>query len=83
MFGPLGARRMAQKVATRLKFPQAFTLFLILFLVDLAVPDLIPFADEILLGLATVLFGLWREPAPPGPDVAPRPPEKNVTPPRG
>ncbi|NLN11396.1 MAG: hypothetical protein GX178_07295, partial [Acidobacteria bacterium] len=49
MFGPLGARRMAQKVATRLKFPQAFTIFLILFLVDLAVPDLIPFADEILL----------------------------------
>jgi len=74
---------MAQKVATRLKFLQAFTLFLILFLVDLAVPDLIPFAYEFLLGLAAVLFGLWREPAPPDPDLAPRPPENNVTPPRG
>ena len=31
------------------------------FLADLAFPDVIPFIDEILLGLATVLLGAWKE----------------------
>lgn len=48
------------------------------------IPDLIPFADEILLGLAATLFGMWREPAGPaaggGTASSPKPPEKNVTP---
>ncbi len=42
------------------------------------VPDLVPFVDEILLGLATALFGMWRERVTPA--EAPKPPEKNVTP---
>lgn len=31
------------------------------FLADLVFPDVIPFIDEILLGLATVLLGAWKE----------------------
>jgi hypothetical protein len=44
-----------------LTFPKLFLLVSGLFLLDLAVPDLIPFVDEIFLGAATVLFGMWRE----------------------
>lgn len=81
---PVGVpRQVIEKVATRLKFPQAFGVFLALFLIDLLIPDLIPFADELLLGLATALFGMWREPAGEAPGSgAPgaKPPEKNVTP---
>ena len=76
-------RQVIEKIATRLKFPQAFGIFLALFLIDLVIPDLIPFADEILLGLAATLFGMWREPAGPAAGngtVAAKPPEKNVTP---
>ena len=44
-----------------LSFPKLFLLVSGLFLLDLAVPDMIPFLDEILLGSLTVLFGMWRE----------------------
>jgi hypothetical protein len=46
--------------AARLRFPKLFALSAVLFAVDLVLPDLIPFADEILLGLATALLGTWR-----------------------
>jgi hypothetical protein len=50
---------------------------LVVFLVDLVVPDMIPFADEILFGLLTVLLGsLKRED---GGDAG-RQVEKDVTP---
>jgi hypothetical protein len=56
----------------RLRFPALFVVSAGLFLLDLAIPDLIPFADEVLLGLATALLASWRkrkveviEPAPP------------------
>ena len=48
------------KIAPRLRFPQLFALTLGLFLLDLVIPDLIPFVDEIILGLATLLFGSWK-----------------------
>ena len=69
-----------ERAASRLKFPQAFALLLALFVFDFFIPDFVPFVDEILLGLATVVFGLWRERVP-GAEV-PKPPEKNVTPAR-
>ncbi|MBT0963429.1 DUF6116 family protein [Denitromonas iodatirespirans] len=47
--------------AGRLRFPQVFALTAVLFIVDLLVPDPLPFADELLFGLLTVLFGLWRK----------------------
>ena len=49
------------KHARKLKFPSLFIITAILFVVDLFVPDPFPFADELLLGLLTVLFGTWRE----------------------
>ncbi len=48
------------RFAEKLRFPQLFVLTAGLFLLDLIVPDLIPFADEVLLGLLTVLFASWR-----------------------
>ena len=47
--------------AARLRFRQLFFLTAALFLLDVVVPDLLPFADEILLGLLTLLFGMWRK----------------------
>jgi hypothetical protein len=80
--------RMIEGVTSRLKFPQLLVITAALFVLDLVIPDLIPFADEILLGLATALFALWREPVPPrgappaGEPPMGKPPEKNITPPR-
>lgn len=49
------------RFAGRLRFPQLFLLTAALFLLDLVIPDLLPFADELLLGLLTVLFATWRK----------------------
>jgi hypothetical protein len=49
----------------QLRFPRLFALTAALFAIDFVVPDLIPFADEVLLGLATALLGSWRNVAPP------------------
>ena len=46
--------------ASRLRFPVLFKVTLALFILDLLVPDLIPFADELLLGLAALLLGSLR-----------------------
>jgi hypothetical protein len=32
-----------------------------LFFIDLLIPDTIPFIDELILGLLTLLFGSWRK----------------------
>ncbi|HZI63994.1 MAG TPA: DUF6116 family protein [Thermoanaerobaculia bacterium] len=61
----------------RLRFPTLFKLAAFLFVADLFVPDLIPFADEILLGVLTLLLGSWRDRQA---AVADKPAEKNVTP---
>lgn len=57
--------------AEGLRFPRLLLLTAVLFLVDLVVPDLIPFIDEILLALMTLLLSRWKKkpepaPAPPG-----------------
>lgn len=54
-------RDLILRFARRLRFPWLFLLTAVLFAIDLVVPDLIPFADEILLGLLTLLFGFWRQ----------------------
>ncbi len=48
------------RIAPRLRFPQLFALTLGLFLLDLVIPDLIPFVDELILGLAALLLGSWK-----------------------
>jgi hypothetical protein len=45
----------------RLRFPALFVVSAGLFVLDLVVPDLIPFADEVMLGLATALLASWRK----------------------
>ncbi len=49
------------RYAERLRFPQLFLVTLMLFVLDTLLPDLIPFIDEILLGLATLLIGSIRK----------------------
>lgn len=60
-----------------LRFPQLFVLLAVIFLVDLFVPDLLPFVDEAVLGLLTLMTGMWRDRRSP-PE---KPAEKNITPP--
>ena len=52
---------------SRLSFPRLFMLAAGLFVVDLVVPDMIPFIDEILLGLGTLLLANLRDGREPSP----------------
>jgi len=47
--------------AARLRFPKLLLLTALLFLADLAVPDAIPFIDEILLGLTATLLAMLKK----------------------
>jgi hypothetical protein len=47
---------LVSRFAARLRYPQLFMMTAGLFALDLAIPDLIPFADELLLGLGTLLL---------------------------
>ena len=53
-------RDLVTRFAAGLRFPTLFAIMAGLFLLDLLVPDLIPFADEILLAFGTVLLGSLR-----------------------
>lgn len=44
----------------RLSYPKLFLLAAALFIGDAIVPDMIPFADELLLGLGTLLLANWK-----------------------
>lgn len=50
----------------RLSYPRLFVVTAALFVLDLVVPDIIPFADELLLGLGTLLLANWRRRKGPG-----------------
>jgi len=58
---PNPIKRALLVYAARLRFPTLFLITLALFVIDLVVPDPIPFVDEILLGLGTLLFASWRK----------------------
>jgi hypothetical protein len=62
LLGPLLA------YAARLRFPTLFLVAAGLFVVDVLVPDVVPFVDEILLGLGTLLLSAWKKRP-----IAPRP----------
>ncbi len=47
--------------ASRLKFPKLLAVTAALFIIDLLVPDVVPFADELLLGLITAVLASLRE----------------------
>ena len=44
-----------------LRFPTLFLILGSLTLIDIAIPDFIPFVDEIGLALLTALFALWKD----------------------
>ncbi len=44
-----------------LRFPTLFVLLATLTVADLLVPDFIPFVDELILAVLTLILGLWRE----------------------
>ncbi len=47
--------------ARRLRFPKLLAITAALFLVDLFIPDFIPFADELLLGLVTMILASIKQ----------------------
>lgn len=53
-------RGAVEKAAGRLRFPQLFVITAVIFVIDLFVPDALPFADEIFLALLTALLGTIR-----------------------
>lgn len=56
----MSVRQVLLGFAARLRFPWLFALTAALFLFDLLTPDPLPFVDELLLGLVTLLFAAWR-----------------------
>ncbi len=55
---PVGT--IVERSAGRLRYPRLLALTATVFAVDLVIPDLIPFVDEILLGLGTLLLSRMR-----------------------
>ncbi|TWI04514.1 hypothetical protein IP90_00647 [Luteimonas cucumeris] len=45
---------------SRLRYPQLFLITAAIFAVDVAVPDLIPFLDELLIGLTALLLAHFK-----------------------
>jgi len=50
------------RFAATLRFPTLFWITAALFVFDLLVPDFIPFIDELLLGLLTLILASLRRP---------------------
>jgi len=48
------------KFASRLRFRNLFLVTATLFVATVLIPDAIPFADELLLGLATLILSQWK-----------------------
>jgi hypothetical protein len=65
-------RRLVARFAAGLRFPTLFALMATLFLLDLVIPDVIPFVDEIMLALGTLLLGTLRKSGLPGPGAPPQ-----------
>jgi hypothetical protein len=57
---------------SRLSYPRLFALTAALFAFDVVIPDFVPFADELLLGLGTLLLANWKKRK--GPEPAQKPP---------
>jgi hypothetical protein len=47
--------------ASRLRFPKLLVLTTVVFVIDLIFPDALPCADEILLGLVTLLLAILQK----------------------
>ena len=53
--------QLVTRFAAGLRFPTLFLLVAGLFVLDLLVPDVVPFADEVLLALGTLLLASFRK----------------------
>ncbi len=71
-----------QRFAGQFKSSTLLAIVTTLFVLDVFIPDALPFVDEIVLGVITILIARWqsRRGSPP---ETPKPPPKNVTPPGG
>ena len=47
--------------ANQLKFRNLFLIIIVLFIVDIFVPDFIPLIDEIILGLLAIILANWKK----------------------
>ena len=47
--------------ASRLKFPRLVALITSIFVIDMLIPDMIPFADEMLLGLLAAAMASFKK----------------------
>jgi Family of unknown function (DUF6116) len=56
MTGPKITKGIVEQHASKLRFPILLGITGTLFVLDFFIPDFIPFVDEILLGLATVVL---------------------------
>ena len=56
-----GLAGIALRWASRLRFPYLFAIIALLFIVNLFVPDAIPMADELVMGLVALLLGSLRK----------------------
>ena len=52
--------KLLLRFSERMRFPTLFFVTATLFVVDLMIPDMIPFVDELLLGLGTLVLGSLR-----------------------
>lgn len=59
--GPEERQGFLRRFLSGLSFPKLFLMLSGLFLLDLAIPDMIPFLDEMFLAGLTVLFGMWQK----------------------
>jgi hypothetical protein len=57
--------RLITRLTANLRYPTLFLIVGALFLINVVVPDFIPFYDEILLAMLTVLIGSIRKKRPP------------------
>jgi len=55
----------------KLSYPRLFVVAAFLFVADMLIPDVIPFADELLLGLGTLLLANWKRRKDPSADARP------------
>jgi hypothetical protein len=69
-------RELVARFAAGLRFPVLFALLAGLFLFDLFLPDLIPFVDEVLLALGTLVVGSLRKRRAPAPPAGPEEPKQ-------
>lgn len=78
--GKLGILAVLRRFTANLRYPQLFLLTASLFVIDLAVPDVIPLVDEILLGLLTLLLARLKTRREGAGDGGKEPRVKDVTP---